>query len=100
MLRDRLVCGVNHEGIQRKLLSERNLTYDKAFELSVAIETAERDTKDLKTQQPRDRLVCEVNHEGIQRKLLSKRNLTYDKAFELSVSIKTAEQDTKDLKTR
>ena len=47
MLRDRLVCGVNHEGIQRKLLSENNLTYDKAYELSVAVETAERDTRDL-----------------------------------------------------
>ena len=47
MLRDRLVCGVNHDGIQRKLLSENNLTYDKAYELSVAVETAERDTRDL-----------------------------------------------------
>ena len=31
MLRDRLVCGVNHEGIQRKLLAEKTLTYDKAL---------------------------------------------------------------------
>ena len=48
MLRDRLVCGVNHDGIQRKLLAEKNLTYDKAYELAVAVEAAERDTKDLK----------------------------------------------------
>ncbi len=47
MLRDRLVCRVNHEGIQRKLLSEKNLTYNKAYELAVTVETAERDTRDL-----------------------------------------------------
>lgn len=27
MIRDRLVCRVNHEGIQRKLLAEKDLTY-------------------------------------------------------------------------
>ena len=31
MLRDRLVCGINHEGIQRKLLAEKKLTYEKDF---------------------------------------------------------------------
>ncbi len=51
MLRDRLVCGVNHDRIQRNLLSESKLTYAKAYELAVAIETAERDTKDLKNRQ-------------------------------------------------
>lgn len=49
MLRDRLVCGVQHEGIQRKLLSEKDLTYDKAYTLAQAIEAAERDSKNLKT---------------------------------------------------
>ena len=48
MLRDRLVCGVCHEGIQKRLLAEKDLTYDKAMELALAIETAERDTKDIK----------------------------------------------------
>ena len=50
MLRDLLVCGVNHEGIQRKLLSEKNLTYEKAWEIALTMETAEKGTKDLKTQ--------------------------------------------------
>ena len=31
MLRDRLVCGVNHDTIQRKLLAETDLTYEKAY---------------------------------------------------------------------
>ena len=49
MLRDRLVCGVNHEGIQRKLLTEKDLTYEKALEISLTMETAEKGSKDLKT---------------------------------------------------
>lgn len=44
MLRDRLVCGVRHNGIQNKLLSEKNLTYDRVFELAQSIEDAENDT--------------------------------------------------------
>ena len=32
-LRDRLVCGVNDEHMQRRLLSEKTLTFDKALEL-------------------------------------------------------------------
>ena len=49
MLRDRLVCGVLNEGIQKRLLSEKNLTYDRAVELAVSIESAERDTKQIKS---------------------------------------------------
>jgi len=49
MIRDRLVCGINHEGIQKKLLAEKNLTYEKALELALAMETAEQDTKELKS---------------------------------------------------
>ena len=48
MLRDRLVCGVNHNTIQRKFLAETDLTYEKAYTLAQAIEASERDTLDLK----------------------------------------------------
>ena len=34
MLRGRLVCGVNHEAITNRLLSEKKLTFDKAMELA------------------------------------------------------------------
>jgi len=47
MLRDRLVCGVNHSGIQRKLLSEGELTYASALKLAQTIEAAEKDAKKL-----------------------------------------------------
>ena len=48
MLRDRLVCGVRYVGIQKRLLAEKDLTYEKAYELALTMEAAERDTKDLK----------------------------------------------------
>ena len=47
MLRDKLVCGVNHEGIQRRLLAEKDLIYDKALEIALTMEAAAKDTKDL-----------------------------------------------------
>ena len=48
MLRDRLVCGINDQRIQRRLLAEAKLTFTKAFELARAMEAADRNAKDLK----------------------------------------------------
>ena len=48
MLRDRLVCGVNDERIKRRLLAESQLEFKKAMELATAMETADRNTRDLK----------------------------------------------------
>ena len=47
MLRDRLVCGIENSHIQRRLLAEPNLTLDKAVEISLAMESADRNAKDL-----------------------------------------------------
>ena len=47
MLHDRLVCGVEEPKIQRRLLVEPDLTFDKAFELALAAEAADRNAKDL-----------------------------------------------------
>ncbi|XP_065915317.1 uncharacterized protein [Dysidea avara] len=53
MLRDRLVCGIENGRIQRRLLAEPNLTMDKAVEISIAMESADHNAKDLqKTQLP------------------------------------------------
>ena len=49
MLRDRLVCGVDDLRIQRRLLAEPQLTFDKAFEIAVASESAEKNVKDLQS---------------------------------------------------
>ena len=52
MLRDRLVvCGVNHEGIQRRLLTEKNLTFETALDLATSIEAAEKNVKTLSASQ-------------------------------------------------
>ena len=48
MLHDRLVCGVEESKIQRRLLVEPDLTFDKAFELALAAEAADRNAKDLR----------------------------------------------------
>ena len=48
MLRDRLVCGINDERIQRRLLSEAELTFDKALSIATAVETANKNALDLK----------------------------------------------------
>ena len=47
MLRDRLVCGVEEPKIQRRLLAEPALSFDKAFELALASESADKNAKDL-----------------------------------------------------
>ena len=47
MLRDRLICGVNHKGLQWKLLVEADLTYGCAYSLALAAEALERDVEAL-----------------------------------------------------
>ena len=45
MLRDRLVCGIGDERLQRRLLREKELTFAKAFELCQVEESAESNAK-------------------------------------------------------
>ncbi len=47
MIRDHFVSAVNHPGIQHKLLSEDDLTYNDAIKLAQTIEASERDSKKL-----------------------------------------------------
>ncbi len=56
MLRDRLVCGIEADGIQRRLLAEAELTFEKALKLAQAIETANKYTcwiYNVKIRRPR-----------------------------------------------
>ena len=48
MMRDRLVVGMDDEKIQRKLLQEPGLTFEKALEIAVAMETTNKNLKELK----------------------------------------------------
>ena len=47
MLRDRLVCGVNNEQLQRRLLAEPRLTFAKAMEISRTFETTTEEARML-----------------------------------------------------
>ena len=47
MLRDRLVCGIKDEHIQRRLLSEDKLTLQKAMEIALGLEAASKNAKTL-----------------------------------------------------
>lgn len=47
MLRDRLVVGCGNEAIQRKLLSEPSLSFEKALNTATAMEVASRDVKQI-----------------------------------------------------
>ena len=46
-LRDRLVCGLRSEAIQRKLLSQRDLTLNQAVDIAKGTEAASRDSHQL-----------------------------------------------------
>ena len=48
MLRDRLVCGVNEETIQRRLLAESGLTLKKALEIAQGLEAAARNVREIR----------------------------------------------------
>lgn len=50
-LRDRFVCGLKAENIQKRLLSEAQLTLTKALEMAVAMETAAKDAAELQSKQ-------------------------------------------------
>ena len=49
MLRDHLVCGINDDYIQRRLLSEPRLDFKKAMELALGLETAVKNARELQS---------------------------------------------------
>ena len=49
-LRDRLVCGLSNEQIQKRLLAESKLKFSKAVDIAVAIETATRDATQIRSE--------------------------------------------------
>lgn len=47
MLRDKLVVGVNDDQIQKKLLGETTLAFEKAMSIAIAMETTSKDLQEL-----------------------------------------------------
>ena len=54
----RLVCGIRNSGIQKRLLSEAELSLKTAIELSQAFEAAEKNAKEI--QVPQSEVVQQV----------------------------------------
>ncbi|KAG8296370.1 hypothetical protein J6590_058225 [Homalodisca vitripennis] len=52
-LRDRLVAGLRDQQIQKRLLGEENLTYEKAVQLATAMEFAEKGAAQITTTRGR-----------------------------------------------
>lgn len=50
MLRDRLVCGINDDRIQRRLLAEDGLTFETALKHAQAMEATKKDIQDLNSK--------------------------------------------------
>ena len=50
-LRDRLVCGICSEFIQKHLLNKDGLTFSKAIELAKTLETATKDLNEIKARE-------------------------------------------------
>ena len=49
-LRDRFVCGLRSKQAQKKLLAESKLTWQKALEMATAMESAEKQANQFRTQ--------------------------------------------------
>ena len=53
-LRDRLVCGINDEHIQRRLLAEHSLDFKKALKIATSMETAVKSSGELANQMAKE----------------------------------------------
>ena len=49
MLRDRLVCGIANPAVQKRLLTEPELTFTKAVTIAQAVELAEKGSKEIQS---------------------------------------------------
>ena len=64
MLRDRLVCGTSNNAIQRRLLQETDLTFEKALEVASSTEAADKNAQrltDSSSDKDRPALIGKVN---------------------------------------
>ncbi len=52
MFRDQLVCGINNEVIQRRLLAEDKLTFDRTLEMALCMESASSHARDMSGSAP------------------------------------------------
>ena len=63
-LRDCFVCGIRSEGIQRSLLTEKNLTLTHTIELAQGMEAAEKNAQSFKGTEA---TIQKIRHSAIPR---------------------------------
>lgn len=68
MLRDRIVCGVLDESLQRRLLAEPELTFKGAEEKALAAETAASNARILKSERANAAQTADVHHTSAKAK--------------------------------
>ena len=78
MLQDRLVCGITDGRVQRRLLSEPELTLKKALELAQAQETAEKGAQQLQQQRPQTSQLHAIGHGQVKRSSHRQMNARQD----------------------
>ena len=67
MLRDRLVCGISHKGIQRRLLQDPALTFgEAAMKVALSAEAADRDAQRLTAGTAADKDLLTEPSQGTQ----------------------------------
>ena len=76
MLRDRLICGVNSEPIRNKLLFERDLTFKKALDLSLSIESARAASTELAQSQKNSTVNAVQSGKGQSRQWTKSQNFS------------------------
>ena len=54
MLRDRFVCGIAHPTVQKRLLTETELTFTKAVTVAQAVKLAEKDAQQIQPLDDKD----------------------------------------------
>ena len=83
-LRDRFVCGLHNEIIQKRLLVETSLTFEKALKIAIAMETATKDAVELTGKTKAESSVNSI-HEAhgynIDVTDVGKRDMTHNNAI-------------------
>jgi RNase H-fold protein (predicted Holliday junction resolvase) len=74
MLRDMLVCGLSNTACQKRLLTEKELTFDTAFQKAVSDEVAVRDVEQLSQNRGTDHNA--KSNEPVHRVEESRRQMT------------------------
>ena len=77
MLRDRLVCGINDDSIQKRLLSEDPLSFEKAMKIAISLELASKNVSDLQGMNLADKAETDKVHQLQRKKKAPKQKPCY-----------------------